>query len=68
MTRVIFKVNSVAVITAKLTSSRWPANMLAKSRTDNDSGRTKSVDTNSIGVTRMYRAFGTPGGNSIDLK
>ena len=38
---------------AKLVSSRWPASMLAKSRTDCDSGRTMMICTSSIGDTRM---------------
>src|SRR2546429_8131769 len=54
--------------TAKLDSSKWPASMLAKSRTDSESGRTNRVETSSIGVTRMYSATGTPGGNNIVLK
>ena len=60
--------NIAVVSTAKLTSRRWPASMLAKSRTAMDSGRTKNTETNSMGVTRMYRATGTPGGNSTDLR
>ena len=43
----------------------WPASMLAKSRTVSENGRTRIVEMNSIGVTRMYSAFGTPGGNSV---
>ena len=37
----------------ELVSSRWPASMLAKSRTDSDSGRTMMIVTSSIGDTRM---------------
>ena len=40
--------NSVSVSTAKVTSSRWPASMLAKSRTASEKGRTRKVDRNSM--------------------
>ena len=56
-----------SVSRAKVTSSRWPASMLAKSRTASENGRTRKVDRNSIGVTRTYRALGTPGGKSVEL-
>ncbi len=68
MTSCHWMAHNVAEMTAKLMSSRWPASMLAKSRTDRESGRTNNVETSSIGDTRMYSAFGTPGGNNIDLK
>jgi len=53
MTRLTPLTHSAAEITAKVTSTKWPASMLAKRRTASDSGRTMIVDTNSIGVTRM---------------
>ena len=42
--------------------------MLAKSRTDSEIGRTTTVETNSMGVMRMYSGSGTPGGNMMPLK
>ena len=39
--------------TAKVTSRMWPASMLAKRRTASEKGRTRKVEMNSIGVTRM---------------
>ena len=41
----------VAVRTAKVTSRRWPATMLAQSRMASEKGRTTNVDTSSMGVT-----------------
>ena len=58
-------VTSELVSSAKVTSRMCPASMLAKSRTISENGRTKMLEMNSIGVTRMYRATGTPGGNSV---
>ena len=48
--------------------TRQPASEFAKRRTASEKGRTRKVEINSIGVTRMYRAFGTPGGNSAEAK
>ena len=58
----------VADKTAKVTSNKCPATMLAQSRTASEKGRTTNVDTNSIGVTMRYRNFGTPGGNNEFLR
>ena len=68
MTIVPLAANSAAESTAKLTSSRWPASMLAKSRTASESGRVKRMPTSSIGATSGRIGFGTPGGNGDDLK
>ncbi len=50
------------VMTAKATNKMWPARRFAKSRTASEKGRTRNVETSSMGVTNRYRAFGTPGG------
>src|SRR6478609_1654970 len=55
-------VKSVMVSTEKVTRRMWPASMLAKRRTASEKGRTRNVDTNSIGTTSSSNAFGTPGG------
>jgi hypothetical protein len=41
-------------------NSMWPANMLAKSRTDSENGRIRNVEMNSIGISsgRMYQGAG----------
>ena len=40
--------NRAADSTAKVTSSRWPASMLAKSRTAREKGRTKTVEIEAV--------------------
>src|SRR3981081_2976411 len=62
------RLHSAAVRTANVTSKRWPANMLAKSRTAREKGRTKKVETNSMSATSGSNATGTPGGNITFLK
>src|SRR5258706_7733099 len=53
---------SAALRTANVTRIRWPASMLAKSRTASEKGRTMNVETNSMIITSGRIAFGTPGG------
>ncbi len=67
ITAMTLLVKRAAQSTAKVTSSRWPASMLANSRTARVNGRTRSVDRNSMGTTRMSSDLGTPGGISTDL-
>ena len=57
-----------AVRTAKVASSRWPASMLAKSRTARAKGRTKMSDTKLMTANKGSTNTGTPGGNMIDLR
>jgi hypothetical protein len=52
------------VAAKKTARMRWPAIMLASSRTARVTGRTTNVEMNSIGVSRGYRNGGTSGGNS----
>ena len=52
----------------KTTSSMWPANMFAKSRTARVNGRMTKTCSSSIGVTRISAAMGTPGGIAASLK
>ena len=60
----ILAANSAAHSVAKVTRIRWPASMLAKSRTDSENGRTMNVEMNSMNTTSGRIAFGTPGGIS----
>src|SRR6478672_13401949 len=62
MTIVGLAAHSAALSTANVTRMRWPASMLAKSRTASEKGRTMNVETNSMTMTSGRIAFGTPGG------
>src|SRR3954452_10622497 len=64
MMMVIEAANSAAHNVANVTRIKWPASMLANSRTDSENGRTRNVEMNSIGITRIRIGFGTPGGTS----
>ena len=44
-------------------NSRWPANMLAKSRKDKVIGRTMMLETNSSGMINGHMNTGTPEGS-----
>src|SRR5689334_19828685 len=61
-TTVGFSAHSAALNTAKVTRIRWPASMLAKSRTASEKGRTMNVETISMMKTSGRISFGTPGG------
>src|SRR5699024_12009998 len=50
-----------------VTSSRWPATMLAKRRMVSVAGRRMKVDRISIGVKMKYSGQGTPGGKRAFL-
>jgi hypothetical protein len=60
--------NSAWQRTANVTSSRWPAIMLAKSRTARLSGRVTRMPSSSMRNTSGRIAFGTPGGMVAFLK
>src|SRR5215207_11645646 len=64
----VLAVMRASVRMAKVTSRRWPASMLAKSRMARENGRTMNVETNSMGATRKYSANGTPGGKHDVLR
>ena len=49
-------------------SSRWPANMLANSRSASVNGRTRMFDKNSSGMRIASMGLGTPGGIVCSLK
>ena len=49
---------------ANVISSKWPANMLAKSRTHSDSGRVMRIVISSMNINSGRIGFGTPGGMS----
>ena len=48
--------------------SRWPANILAKSRKDKVIGRTMMLETNSSGMISGHMNTGTPEGNVVFLR
>ena len=60
--------SAYAVSSDSAVSRMWPAIMLARSRTASEKGRTRNSCTNSIGVTRTYSAFGTPGGKRCPVR
>ena len=47
----------------KTSTSRWPANMLAKSRRESVIGRTMMLEKNSSGMMIGHMNHGTPDGN-----
>ncbi len=57
-------VKSAADSTANVTSNRWPASMLAKSRTASENGCRMSTVRSSMKTTSGRKAAGTPGGTS----
>ena len=60
--------NSAAQSTENVTRIRWPASMLAKSRTASEKGRTRNTETTSMITTSGRIAFGTPGGTTEFLR
>src|SRR5689334_14466667 len=51
----------------KTSSSRWPASMLPNNRRESVTGRRMKFEMNSIGVSTMRTAQGTPGGQVCSL-
>ena len=68
MTEKFPTVSRYTVPREKTTSSMWPANMFAKSRTARVNGRMMKTWSSSIGVTRISAPIGTPGGMAASLK
>src|SRR5512135_35907 len=54
MTTVKLAAHSAAVNTANVVRMRWPASMLAKSRTISENGRMMNVERNSMGASSTY--------------